>query len=104
MTYISLEIDRSEISVFNKDEFDKHSSGLFASEQSVRTYSMIERSWAEQRGYLDQAVACLDKDKQAEAKEAFGSLEPMRKDLSANAEHVSVQRCTRLKVINWPLV
>lgn len=40
---------------------------------------MIERSWAEQRGYLDQAVACLDKDKQAEAKEAFSRLEPARR-------------------------
>lgn len=73
------------------DEFDKHSSGLFASEQSVRKYSMIERSWAEQRGYLDQAIACLDKDKQAEVKEAFGRLEPTRKDCSADAEQVSVQ-------------
>ncbi|WP_231573829.1 DUF5054 domain-containing protein [Paenibacillus sp. FSL R5-0345] len=79
------------IGAFAMDEFDKHSSGLFASEQSVRTYSMIERSWAEQRGYLDQAVACLDEDKQAEAKEAFGRLEPARRDLSADAKLAGVQ-------------
>lgn len=79
------------IGAFAMDEFDKHSSGLFASEQSVRTYSMIERSWAEQRGYLDQAVACLDEDKQAEAKEAFGRLEPARRDLSADAKQAGVQ-------------
>lgn len=79
------------IGAFAMDEFDKHSSGLFASDQSLRTYSKIESSWAEQRGYLDQAVACLDVEKQAEATKAFESLLPTKTDFSGHIQTASAQ-------------
>jgi hypothetical protein len=81
----------SYIGAFAMDEFDKHSSGLFAAEQTVRTYSRIESSWAEQRGYLDQAVAYLDADKQAEVKEAFESLQSVKLDISGDVQQARVQ-------------
>ncbi|MFC3746042.1 DUF5054 domain-containing protein [Paenibacillus sp. GCM10012306] len=77
------------IGAFAMDEFDKHSSGLFASETSRRTYSMIESSWAEQRGYLDTAVAALSEDKQAEARAAFEQLKPVKNELSGATQFVS---------------
>ncbi|WP_063567154.1 DUF5054 domain-containing protein [Paenibacillus sp. O199] len=78
------------IGAFAMDEFDSHSSGLFSSETSRRTYSMIESSWAEQRGYLDTAVACLSEDKQKEALQAFEQLNPVKSvssDIVSSASH-----------------
>ncbi|RXZ82876.1 DUF5054 domain-containing protein [Paenibacillaceae bacterium] len=70
------------IGAFAMDEFDRHSSTLFSAEQSRRSYSMIESSWAEQRGYIDTAVSSLEGDKQSEARDALKQLEPARSDLS----------------------
>jgi hypothetical protein len=72
----------SYIGAFAMDEFDRHSSGLFAAEQSRRSYSMIERSWAEQRQYMDQAVSFLEADKKAEALQAFENLKPANTEIS----------------------
>jgi hypothetical protein len=70
------------IGAFAMDEFDKHSSSLFEGEQSKRTYSLIEQSWAEQRAYTDQAISGLDTDKQAEALKAFEQLIPVPANVS----------------------
>ncbi|WP_139996477.1 DUF5054 domain-containing protein [Paenibacillus paridis] len=70
------------IGAFAMDEFDKHSSSLFEGEQSKRTYSLIEQSWAEQRAYTDQAISGLEADKQAEALEAFEQLIPVPANVS----------------------
>ncbi|MFF2479409.1 DUF5054 domain-containing protein [Paenibacillus sp. NPDC058071] len=72
------------IGAFAMDEFDKHSSGLFASETAKRTYSLIERSWEEQRAYVDSAVSYLDEQKQAEAAKAFEQLKPVRTEESGS--------------------
>ncbi|MDE7191306.1 MAG: DUF5054 domain-containing protein [Clostridia bacterium] len=40
------------------------------------SYSIIEKSWAEQREYLNRAVAALSEDKQTEAITALGALRP----------------------------
>jgi uncharacterized membrane protein YecN with MAPEG domain len=77
------------IGAFAMDEFDRHSSGLFASEKSSRTYSMIESSWAEQRAYLDTAIACLSEDKRAEALQAFEQLQPVKTELTGTGSVAS---------------
>jgi len=85
----------SYISAFAMDEFDKHSSQLFAALEAVRSYSMIESSWAEQRRYLDQAVAALEPRRREQAIAALAALEPQLVDVSAgeviqlNADHTS---------------
>ncbi|WP_053375243.1 DUF5054 domain-containing protein [Paenibacillus sp. FJAT-27812] len=72
------------IGAFAMDEFDRHSSDLFAAEQSVRSYSMIESSWKEQRQYVDQAISFLAKDKQEEALSALAQLTPAKTDVSGS--------------------
>jgi hypothetical protein len=75
------------IGAFAMNEFDRHSSGLFTAEQSRRTYAMIESSWAEQRGYLDHAVSCLESGKRKEANQVLDQLKPLRSEMP-NAEPV----------------
>jgi len=70
------------IGAFAMDEFDKHSSTLFSAEESVRSYSMIEKSWNEQRQYIDQAISYLGKELQEEAMQAINSLTPVRTDIA----------------------
>ncbi|MCL6458273.1 MAG: DUF5054 domain-containing protein [Gorillibacterium sp.] len=72
----------SYISAFAMDEFDQQSSGLFAAEESQRSYSMMEKSWAEQRQYLDQAVSALEPERRKEALIAFKELEPQQMSMS----------------------
>jgi len=79
------------IGAFAMDEFDRHSSNLFASEQSVRSYSMIENSWEEQRGYLDTAISYLNEQQQTEAKVAFEQLNPVHIDITSMNKTVSHQ-------------
>jgi hypothetical protein len=64
------------IGAFAMDEFDRQSQGKFEAEKGRRFYSTIERSWAEQREYLDQALAALSSDKREEALRAFAELTP----------------------------
>lgn len=47
-----------------------------------RTYSLFESSWKEQRAYLDQALAVLDKELIAEAQEAFERMQPVESVLA----------------------
>ncbi|MFC3801936.1 DUF5054 domain-containing protein [Cohnella sp. GCM10012308] len=68
------------IGAFAMDEFDKHSAGLFEGEESVRSYAMIERSWAEQRAYAEKAVGVLPPALRDEAQAALAELEPRRTD------------------------
>ncbi|CAI6040521.1 DUF5054 domain-containing protein [Cohnella sp. JJ-181] len=77
------------IGAFAMDEFDRHSAGLFEGEQSVRSYAMIERSWAEQRAYAERAVAALPAALRGEAQAALAELEPRRTDTAGFAERRS---------------
>ncbi|WP_042162184.1 DUF5054 domain-containing protein [Paenibacillus gorillae] len=77
------------IGAFAMNEFDLHSSGLFTAEQSRRTYSRIESSWAEQRAYLEQAVSCLKDNKQREAIQALAQLKPSPLPQAADEESIS---------------
>lgn len=43
---------------------------------SKHSYSRIEKSWQEQRGYIDKAVAALPSDCKAEAEKALAKLRP----------------------------
>jgi hypothetical protein len=70
----------SYIGSFAMNEFDKHSSDLFTAEQRRRTYSMLERSWEEQRQYVKQAVSSLEREKQAQAERALQWLIPTKTD------------------------
>ncbi|TVX96478.1 DUF5054 domain-containing protein [Cohnella terricola] len=64
------------IGAFAMNEFDKHSAHLFSQEESRRSYSRIESSWAEQRRYVDLAVSHLDASLRDEAERAFEELKP----------------------------
>lgn len=64
------------IGAFAMDEFDKHSGTLFSAEESRRSYSLIESSWAEQRQYVDRAVSHLDEPLRGEAVGALDDLAP----------------------------
>ncbi|MEK8130544.1 DUF5054 domain-containing protein [Paenibacillus filicis] len=76
------------IGAFAMDEFDRHSSQLFSAEESIRSYSMMEKSWAEQRAYIDEAISFLTPDKQAEARQVLEQLNPVKADLpAAEARH-----------------
>lgn len=66
------------IGAFAMDEFDKHSKGLFESDNRERTYSLIESSWAEQRAYVDGAVDALAPAEREEARRALAALAPVR--------------------------
>lgn len=72
----------SYIGVFAMNEFDRHSSGLFAAEHSRRTYAMLESSWTEQREYLEHALACLENDKREEAAQILDELIPLRSKIT----------------------
>ncbi|WP_256761186.1 DUF5054 domain-containing protein [Cohnella sp. WQ 127256] len=74
------------IGAFAMNEFDKHSQGMFQAEKSVRSYSMIESSWAEQRGYIDSAVDALGPDMREEAVSALRKLTPVRNEAGKIAE------------------
>ncbi|RED60343.1 DUF5054 domain-containing protein [Cohnella lupini] len=82
------------IGAFAMDEFDRHSQGLFEAEQSRRSYSMIESSWAEQREYIDQAVSHLAPVRREEALQALNQLSPVSADL-AGAETLQVRTIHR---------
>jgi len=45
-------------------------------EKTQASYSNFERSWREQRGYIEKAIAALQSDKQSEARTSFQLLEP----------------------------
>lgn len=74
------------ISAFAMDEFDRHSSSMFAAEESIRSYSMLESSWEEQRRYLDQAVSALEPEHEKEALAAFELLKPQHMNMSEGVE------------------
>ncbi|MFC4599560.1 DUF5054 domain-containing protein [Cohnella hongkongensis] len=64
------------IGAFAMDEFDRHSGKLFSEEESRRSYSLIESSWAEQRQYVDRAISHLEAKLREEAEQALGGLAP----------------------------
>jgi len=66
------------IGAFAMDEFDRQSQGLFQENSGVRSYSMMERSWEEQRAYLDEAAAALDEERKREVAAAIAALQPTR--------------------------
>ncbi|MGD6849108.1 DUF5054 domain-containing protein [Rossellomorea aquimaris] len=68
----------SYIGSFAMHEFDGMSEQLFSTTWKERSYRFFERSWNEQRAYLQKAVAFLSEDKQKEVEEAFLSLTPDR--------------------------
>lgn len=68
----------SYIGSFAMHEFDGMSEQLFSTTWEERSYRLFERSWKEQRAYLQKAVACLSEDKQKEVEEAFHLLTPKR--------------------------
>ncbi|MGZ9585634.1 DUF5054 domain-containing protein [Paenibacillus marinisediminis] len=55
-----------------------------------RSYSMMERSWQEQRDYITKAVAALHPERQAEATAALEGLKP-RRDTASSAEAAVLQ-------------
>lgn len=44
----------------------------------IHSYSVIEKSWSEQREYIDKALACLSPDHKAQAQVALGRLRPKK--------------------------
>ncbi|WP_120461859.1 DUF5054 domain-containing protein [Paenibacillus aceti] len=56
-----------------------------------RSFSLMERSWQEQREYLDQAIQALHPARQAEAQAALLALKPARNELADAASLSSDQ-------------
>jgi hypothetical protein len=63
------------IAAFALNEKDTLSAEQFA-ESKENSYAFMERSWKEQREYLDKAIAALSEEKQSEVRVAFQMLEP----------------------------
>ena len=53
-----------------------------AEARSQKPFQEMEESWREQRAYIDQAVAVLDKKNGEEARQALAKLTPVRPDVS----------------------
>lgn len=81
------------IGAFALDEFDKQSSALFNKESSRRSYSMLESSWAEQRGYVTRAAQALRPELRQEAERALANLTPRKSHLSGAVPRLARTSC-----------
>ncbi len=64
------------------DDYTNYSAAQLREARATEPFRTFESSWAEQRAYLDQAVAALDDELAAEARARLEAIAPRRPDLS----------------------
>jgi hypothetical protein len=79
------------IGEFAMDEFNSSAKKNGSLNWDNRTYSYFERSWAEQREYINQAIGFLSEDKQEETRMAFQLLKP-KWDEPDQSEHIEPRK------------
>ncbi|WP_245415732.1 DUF5054 domain-containing protein [Alteribacter populi] len=69
------------IGAFAMDEMDENSKELFCKKEKNYSYKLFERSWSEQREYVNKAMAALEEEKQSELEKALVSIKEGPKKL-----------------------
>ncbi len=85
------------IGAFAMNEFDQLSQDLYKNkEKFIRTYTMFESSWSEQRAYLTKATDALSAELRQEALDAIAALEPQQLDIPTDSMEIPLFTPVRL--------